>query len=232
MGATTPATPSATPSATGQHAGRGLFIVFEGGDGAGKSTQVRELAGWLAERGIDHLVTREPGGSPVGQKVREILLDPATGHLAPRAEALLYIADKAHHVDQVIRPALDRGTVVVCDRYTDSLLAYQGAGRALAVDEVDTISRWGTENLRPHLTVLLDVDPAAAVHTKTEQDRLESAGEDFHARVREGFLRLAEADPDHYLVLPARDPRERLAREVRGRVADLLGITVVGTQPH
>ncbi|CAI9404851.1 dTMP kinase [Aestuariimicrobium sp. T2.26MG-19.2B] len=206
----------------------GLFVVFEGGDGAGKSTQVRELAGWLAERDVPHVVTREPGGTEAGQKMRTILLDPATGHLAPRAEALLYIADKAQHVDEVVRPALGAGQVVVCDRYTDSLLAYQGAGRALAVDEVDTISRWGTHNLRPHLTVLLDVDPAVAVHTKDEQDRLEAAGVEFHQRVREGFLGLAAADPDHYLVLPAREPREWIARQVRARVADLLGLELRG----
>lgn len=205
---------------------RGLFVVFEGGDGAGKSTQVRELVGWLNERGIAHVVTRQPGGTEAGSKIRQILLDPETGHLAPRAEALLYIADKAQHVDEVVRPALAEGKVVVCDRYTDSLLAYQGAGRALAVDEVDTIARWGTENLRPDLTVLLDVDPAVAVHTKAEQDRLESAGVEFHQRVREGFQRLAAADPDHYLVLPARDSRESIARAIRGRVAGLLGVDV------
>ena len=205
---------------------RGLFVVFEGGDGAGKSTQVRELVGWLTERGIAHVVTRQPGGTENGAKIRQILLDPATGHLAPRAEALLYIADKAQHVDEVVRPALAEGKVVVCDRYTDSLLAYQGAGRALAVDEVDTIARWGTENLRPDLTVLLDVDPAVAVHTKAEQDRLEAAGVEFHQRVREGFQRLAAADPEHYLVLPARDSRESIARTIRGRVAGLLGVDV------
>lgn len=205
---------------------RGLFVVFEGGDGAGKSTQVRELVSWLTDRHVDHVVTRQPGGTTAGQQMRQILLDPATGHLAPRAEALLYIADKAQHVDEVVRPALAEGKVVVCDRYTDSLLAYQGAGRALAVDEVDTISRWGTENLRPDLTVLLDVDPAVAVHTKAEQDRLEAAGVEFHQRVREGFLRLAAADPERYLVLGARDTRESIARAIRGRVAELLGLDV------
>jgi dTMP kinase len=200
----------------------GLFVVFEGGDGVGKSTQVERLCRWLADRNVDVVRTFEPGDSAAGAQIRRLVLDPATGDLSPRAEALLYAADKAHHVYAVVRPALERGAVVVCDRYVDSMVAYQGAGRVLQLDEVEQIARWATEDLRPHLTVLLDADPGAVLGTLTQHDRLEAAGEPFHARVRAHFLALAEREPEHYLVLPARQSRERLASQVAERVAALL----------
>ena len=201
---------------------RGLFIVFEGGDGVGKSTQVARLAEWLSGQGRDVVVTFEPGDSLVGQRIRELVLNPATGEIAPRAEALLFTADKAHHVHEVVEPALARGTDVVCDRYVDSMLAYQGAGRVLDVDAVEAIARWATQNLMPDLTVVLDVDPAQAVSTKRDKDRLEGEEHDFHERVRQGFLRLATRDPERYLVLPARDTREQVELAVRDRVQALL----------
>ena len=201
---------------------RGLFIVFEGGDGAGKSTQVARLAEWLSGQGRDVVVTFEPGDSLVGQRIRELVLNPATGEIAPRAEALLFTADKAHHVYEVVEPALGRGADVVCDRYVDSMLAYQGAGRVLDVDAVEAIARWATQNLMPDLTVVLDVDPAQAVSTKRDKDRLEGEEHDFHERVRQGFLRLATRDPERYLVLPARDTREQVELAVRDRVQALL----------
>ncbi len=201
---------------------RGLFIVFEGGDGVGKSTQVARLAEWLSGQGRDVVVTFEPGDSLVGQRIRELVLNPATGEIAPRAEALLFTADKAHHVYEVVEPALARGADVVCDRYVDSMLAYQGAGRVLDVDAVETIARWATQNLMPDLTVVLDVDPAQAVSTKRDKDRLEGEEHDFHERVRQGFLRLATRDPERYLVLPARDTREQVELAVRDRVQALL----------
>ncbi len=207
----------------------GLFVVFEGGDGTGKSTQVRELAGWLTQRHVPHLVTHEPGGTWLGQQVRHLVLSNDSGPISPHAEALLYIADKAQHVDEVVKPALDGGQVVVCDRYVDSLLAYQGAGRQVVVDQVEAIARWATSDLRPDLTVLLDLDPSHAVATIAAPDRLEAAGDEFHQRVRQGFLDLAARDPEHYLVLPARDTREALARSIRRRVADLLGLEVAET---
>ncbi|WP_392507999.1 dTMP kinase [Naumannella halotolerans] len=200
----------------------GLFVVFEGGDGVGKSTQQRLLAERLTEAGIAQLTTRQPGGTPAGATIRSILLDPATGDLAPKAEALLYAADKAQHVHEVVRPALARGEVVVCDRYVDSLLAYQGAGRVLSSSEVAEISDWATDGLLPDLTVLLDLDPVRGVADIVAKDRIEAAGADFHQRVREGFLSLAGADPGRYLVLPARDDRSAIAEVVWRRVRELL----------
>lgn len=201
----------------------GLFVVFEGGDSAGKSTQVQALAATLASNGVDHLVTRQPGGTGLGAAIRELVLDPANTGLTPAAEALLYCADKAQHVKTVVLPALRAGQVVVCDRYVDSMLAYQGAGRGLAFDDLEHLARWATGGLRADLTVLLDVDPAQAVAQVSTKDRLEAAGEDFHRRVRQGFLRLAQADEQHYLVLPARDSIASIAAAVRHQVAGLLG---------
>lgn len=200
----------------------GLFIVFEGGDGVGKSTQVAALVDWLTSRGTDPLVTRQPGGTTLGAELRRLVLDPAGGDVAPRAEALMYAADKSQHVREVIEPALAAGRVVVCDRYVDSMIAYQGAGRALDLGEVAMIAGWATGGLRPDLTVLLDVDPAEAVMQIESKDRLEGAGLDFHRRARKHFRELAAADPDRYLVLPARGSREEIAAQVAQRVADLL----------
>ncbi len=200
----------------------GLFVVFEGGDGVGKSTQTKLLAAWAAEHGLPTRITFEPGDTAAGRMIRQIVLDPATGDLAPRAEALLYAADKAHHLHEVVRPALDRGDLVICDRYVDSMLAYQGAGRVLDPGDVAQVARWATDGLLADLTVLLDLEPAAAVGTIAEPDRLEQAGADFHQRARLYFLDLAAADPGRYLVLPARDPMHVIAERVRERVAALL----------
>ncbi|MFT3860304.1 dTMP kinase [Micropruina sp.] len=199
----------------------GLFVVFEGGDGVGKSTQTRLLADWARAQGLAARVTFEPGDTAAGQLIRRIVLDPATGELDPRAEALLYAADKAHHLFQVVRPALARGELVICDRYVDSMLAYQGAGRVLDLTEVAGIAGWATDGLVPDLTVLLDLEPERAVGTIAEPDRLEQAGADFHQRARQFFLELAAADPSRYLVLPAREPRGWIAQQVRGRVREL-----------
>lgn len=201
---------------------KGLFVVFEGGDAVGKTTQVRALVDWLTEQGVEVVQTYEPGDTPIGQVIRRAVLDPATGHLSARTEALLYAADKAQHVASVVRPALDRGAVVVCDRYVDSMLAYQGAGRVLELAEVERLARWATEDLRPHLTVLLDLDPGRAVAAKPDKDRLEAAGEDLHRRAGAHFLALAEADRQSYLVLPARMPIAEIAARVRDRVRPLL----------
>ena len=150
----------------------GVFVVFEGGDGVGKTTQVDRLCSWLGNEGHDVLKTFEPGDTTVGAMIRQIVLDPATGEMSPRAEALLYAADKAQHIFSVVRPALERGAVVVCDRYVDSMLAYQGAGRVLEPAEVEHIARWATEDLRPDLTVVLDAELSVTVHAKREKDRL------------------------------------------------------------
>ena len=201
---------------------RGTFVVFEGGDGVGKSTQADLLAGWLAEHGREVVRTFEPGDGPVNAQIRQILLSRSTENLGPRAEALLFAADKAQHVHAIVGPALERGAVVVCDRYVDSTLAYQGAGRVLELDAVERINRWATDDLRPDLTVLLDLAPETGLAGIETHDRMESAGAEFHRRVREGFLELAERDPARYLVLPARDPITALAERIRERVAELL----------
>ena len=201
----------------------GLFVVFEGGDGVGKSTQVVELVSRLRNRRIEPVVTRQPGGTPIGEKLRELLLDPGHPELTARTEALVYAADKAQHVEEVILPALAYGKVVVCDRYVDSMIAYQGAGRVLDLAEVEQVARWATGGLRPDLTVLLDIDPAEAVANIRQQDRLEAAGLDFHRRSREHFLRLAGEDPERYLVLGARESRENIAEKVAEKVLALLG---------
>jgi dTMP kinase len=207
----------------------GVFVVFEGGDGVGKTTQVDRLCAWLANAGHDALKTFEPGDTTVGAMIRRIVLDPATGEMSPRAEALLYAADKAQHIFAVVKPALQHGAVVVCDRYVDSMLAYQGAGRALESAEIEQIARWATEDLRPDLTVVLDAKLSDGVHAKADKDRLESAGDIFHERTRQSFLELAQRDPDRYLVLDARASREEIAAQVAERVMQLLAVRTLQT---
>lgn len=200
----------------------GLFVVFEGGEGAGKSTQVRLLAEALTELGYDVVVTREPGATPIGAQIRELLLDPSTT-LSARAEAFLYAADRAQHVATVVRPALDRGAVVISDRYVDSSLAYQGAGRKIDVEEVAAMSERATGGLVPALTVLLDVDPAVGLaRAAGAPDRIEQEPPEFHLAVRKAFLRLADAAPHRYLVLSASDPVEVVQAAVAARVLPLL----------
>ncbi len=196
----------------------GVFVAFEGGEGSGKSTQSKLLAAWLESLGHKALLTREPGGTEVGAALRSILLDPATGSLSPRTEALIYAADKAEHVDTLILPALARGEVVITDRYVDSTLAYQGAGRDLAIAELEPLARWATSNLRPHLTVVLDVDPRIGLGRAGEPDRIESEPIEFHDRVRQHFLELAAADPEHYVVLPADQDPQAIHRSVQASI--------------
>lgn len=206
-------------------AGGGVFIAFEGGEGAGKSTQVRRLQEWLTEEGLVARTTREPGGTPLGGKIRGMVLDTASAGLSPRAEALLYAADRAQHLHDVLRPALDAGEVVITDRFVDSSLAYQGAGRTIPMDDVRSISRWATQGLQPDLTILLDLPPEvglARARGRAAADRLESESIDFHQRVRRTFNALAEAQPDRYLVLDARRTPDELAAAIRTRVSELL----------
>lgn len=200
----------------------GLFVSFEGGDGAGKSTQARLLAEWLRSRGREVVLTREPGGTPLGVELRQALLH--GDHVDARAEVLLYAADRAHHVASLVRPALARGAVVLTDRYLDSSVAYQGAGRDLGADDVERISLWATGGLLPAVTVLLDLDPDVGRRRLTgEPDRLERAGDDFHRRTRAEFLARSERDPGRWLVLDATQPVEVLAALVRERVAQAGG---------
>ncbi|MEU8842758.1 dTMP kinase [Streptomyces roseus] len=206
--------------------GSGFFIALEGGDGAGKSTQVEALADWIRGKGHEVVVTREPGATPVGKRLRSILLDVSSAGLSHRAEALLYAADRAEHVDTVVRPALERGAVVISDRYIDSSVAYQGAGRDLSPTEIARISRWATDGLVPNLTVLLDVSPEAARERFTEApDRLESEPAEFHQRVRAGFLTLAAADPGRYLVVDAGQDPQSVTTVVRHRLDRMLPLS-------
>jgi dTMP kinase len=202
----------------------GLFLTFEGGDGSGKSTQSALLAEWLEQQGHTVVLTREPGGTELGDEIRDIVLH-RRGHIAPRAEALLYAADRAHHIATKVRPALERGDIVLQDRYLDSSVAYQGAGRILVPDEVRKLSLWAAEDLLPDLTVLLDLDESIGrdrLKARTKYDRLEDEEQDFHARVRAAYLELAKAEPDRFLVLGAADSVESLSASIRDRVRVLL----------
>jgi len=180
----------------------GLFVCFEGGDGAGKSTQVRLLTEALERRGRQVVVTRQPGGTPLGAQIRELVLH--GDHVAARAEALLFAADKAHHVDQLIRPALAAGAVVITDRYVDSSITYQGAGRELGAEEIRALQHWAVAGLLPDITIVLDVSPEVGRSRRGDvHDRLESEADAFHAAVRQGYLHLAAQEPSRYLVLDA-----------------------------
>jgi dTMP kinase len=203
----------------------GLFITLEGGDGSGKSTQAGLLGEWLQAEGRTVVRTREPGGTEVGVEIRQIVLH-HRGEVSPRAEALLYAADRAQHIATKVRPALARGEIVIQDRYLDSSVAYQGAGRVLGAPEVRDLSLWAAEGLLPHLTLLLDLDETAARGRLDAAnkvfDRLEAEKGDFHARVRAAFLELAAAEPERFLVLDASLPVADLAALIRARVAALL----------
>jgi dTMP kinase len=201
----------------------GFFVAFEGGEGVGKSTQIARAAAWLRERGHVVLETREPGGTPLGKELRRLVLDPA-GHVTPRAEALIYAADRAYHVDTMIRPALESGQVVLTDRYVDSTLAYQGAGRGL--DDARVVTTWATGGLVPNLTVILDLDPRvglARAGARSSLDRLEADSLAFHEAVRRGFLALAAEAPERYVVLDASADEDVLADQVAGALAARLG---------
>lgn len=204
---------------------RGVWITLEGGDGSGKTTQADLLAEWLTGTGRTVVRTREPGGSEVGRLIRDIVLH-HRGDIAPRAEALLYAADRAHHVSTVVRPALARGEVVLQDRYLDSSVAYQGAGRVLDAAEIRNLSLWAAEGALPDLTILLDLDQDEARRRLDSADkpfdRLEAEKSEFHGRVREAFLALAADEPDRFLVLDAAASPERIADSIRTTVQSLL----------
>ncbi|MHA7987355.1 dTMP kinase [Rathayibacter sp. CAU 1779] len=206
-------------------------MTFEGGDGSGKSTQSRLLAEHLRNGGHTVLHTREPGGTEVGHEIRELVLH-HRGDIVPRAEALLYAADRAHHVETVVRPALASGVTVVQDRYLDSSVAYQGVGRELDAAEIRELSLWATEGLLPDLTVLLDLDEADARSrldaANKRFDRLEAQGSEFHARVRTAFLALAEVESSRFLVVDGSEPSPDLAVQIAERVDELLAERGIG----
>lgn len=200
----------------------GLFITLEGGDGTGKSTQIGLLQEWFESRGREVVRTFEPGGSDFGKEIRAIVLH-SRGHIEPRSEALLYAADRAHNIATNVRPALDRDAVVLQDRYMDSSVAYQGAGRVLDPIEIRGLSMWATEGLVPDLTIVLDLDPvisrARLDAENKEFDRLEAEALEFHQRVRESYLAMAKAEPQRFLVVDA--TLDRL--EIRDRIIERIG---------
>jgi dTMP kinase len=201
----------------------GVFIALEGGEGTGKSTQARLLAIWLRDQGFEVVTTHEPGATKIGMRLRALLLDNAHAGLAPRAETLMYAADRAEHVQSVIIPALERGAIVVTDRYVDSSLAYQGAGRQLAIADIAELNRWATGGLTPDLTIVLDLPPLTGLgRRRSSADRLEAEPMDFHQRVRAGFVSLAAAEPSRYLVLDAARPEADISRDIQLRVRELL----------
>ncbi len=216
----------------GASAYSGVFVAFEGGDGAGKSTQAALLAARLEKDGRHVLQTREPGGTPVGEQLRSLVLEHGNGDIDARTEALIFAAARAAHVEQVILPALQEGKIVISDRYIDSSAAYQGAGRDLGVETILELNAWATQGLQPDLTVLLDVEPDQGRTRRTAnqnaEDRLESEPDDFHTRIRETFLALAEEDPHSYLVMNAQQDADSLATNVLERLHPMLSETGQG----
>ena len=200
---------------------QGVFIAFEGGEGTGKSTQSKLLKKWLEQEGEEVVLSREPGGTDLGQGLRKILLGHETGAISPRAEALLYAADRAHHVFSTIRPALDRGDVVITDRYFDSSIAYQGAGRVLQPNEVARISRWATESLFPTLTIIIDQPAEIGLARLKSRDRLEAEPLAFHERVRNEFLQIATLDPERYLIVDGTQSIDEIHEEIISRVGEI-----------
>jgi dTMP kinase len=198
------------------------FITFEGIEGSGKTTQIQLLSNHLEERGLDHLLTREPGGTPIGDQVRKLVLNPANNAMTPTCEMLLYSAARAQHVEQVIRPALAQGRIVLCDRFKDATLAYQGYGRGLLLDIIRALHSLEILSLQPDLTLLFDIDPRAALERARSRDRskspegtrFEQEGLEFHDRVRQGYLELARHEPDRFVLIDARGS----VKEVQGRV--------------
>ncbi len=212
------------PNSANSKGSQGLFVVFEGGEGTGKSTQIRKMEALLKTKGFDVVVTWEPGGTPLGERIRSILLDPQSGQIDVRCEALLYSAARAEHVAKVIRPALNRGAVVLCDRYWDASRAYQGAGRGLGLKAIDELNAWATGNLSPDRVYLFDIAPETGLdraRTRNEGslDRMEQESLDFHGQIRKAYLFIAQSDPTRYRVLDSKAGIE----EIHGQLSqDLL----------
>jgi len=209
----------------------GKFITFEGPEGSGKSTHSRLLAAYLREQGIEVVLTREPGGTPTGESIRRLLQQDGAGEIpVPRAEVLLFLASRAQHVDRLIRPALEHGAWVLCDRFDDSTLAYQGYGRGFDIGELRALNHFATDGLKPDLTLLLDVPPETSrervltrqVHTSAEPDRIEREADVFHRRLRNGFLELSRREPDRFVVLETMGEQDQVAEEIREAVIQRL----------
>lgn len=206
----------------------GLFVTFEGVEGSGKSTQVRALEAHLRERGVPTVFSREPGGTPLGEQLRGILLEPSQDGMLPLTELFLYLASRAEHVSRVVRPALEQGAVVVSDRYTDASVAYQGGGRGLGWEVVEPLNRLATDGVKPDITFLLDLDPEeglarfSGAHGRPTRDRIESEALEFHRRVRAAYIDASRREPARFVVLDARRDPDEITRLVAQRVDDLL----------
>ena len=202
---------------------KGLFITFEGVDGCGKTTQIKLLDEYLKKMGYETILTREPGARGLGEKLREILLN-YDGDVSSKCESFLFLADRAQHVDCIIKPALEKGIVVLCDRHTDSTLAYQGYGRGVNVDELKYLNNMATGGLKPNLTIVFDVDiETSAKRVGKEKDRMESAGIEFFQRVRNGFLEIAKYEPERVKVIDSTKSIELIHNEVLELVKNELG---------
>ena len=193
---------------------KGLFITFEGGDGCGKTTQIKLIDEYLQNKGYKTLLTREPGSKGLGIKLREILLN-YDGEVSPTCESFLFLADRAQHVDCIIKPALEAGFIVLCDRHTDSTVAYQGYGRGLDIEQIHRLNKIATSGLKPDLTIVLDVDvETSQARVGNEKDRMESAGVEFFERVRNGFLEIAKLEPNRVKVIDSKQSIEQIHQQI------------------
>ena len=194
---------------------KGLFITFEGVDGCGKTTQMELLAKYLQDRGYEVIITREPGAKGLGEKIREILLH-YEGEVSSRAESFLFLADRAQHIDKIIMPAVKAGKIVLCDRHTDSTIAYQGYGRGVDIDELVMLNNLATGKSKPDLTFVFDIDIETSMsRVGKEKDRMESAGVEFFEKVRKGYLEIAKQEPDRVKVIDSTCSIEKIAQEVK-----------------
>lgn len=203
---------------------KGLFITFEGADGCGKTTQLELLRDYLTECGYDVILTREPGGKGLGEKIREILLN-YNGEVSDRCESFLFLADRAQNIDTIVKPAIAAGKVVICDRHSDSTVAYQGYGRGLDIDRINMLNSIATDSMKPDLTFVFDIDTETAMkRVGKNKDRMESAGIEFHKKVRSGYLELAKKDPQRIKVIDASDSIETIRQNVLNIVRKLLNL--------
>lgn len=201
---------------------KGLFITLEGADGCGKTTQLNLLKEYLTSRGYEIVVTREPGGKGLGEKLREILLN-YDGEVSDRCEAFLYLADRAQNIDTIIKPAINSGKIVLCDRHTDSSVAYQGYGREQNIDNINMLNELAVNGVHPDLTIVFDIDTETSMaRVGAEKDRLESAGIEFHKRVRNGYLEIAKKNPQRIKVVDASQAIEDVQRDVIKIVEEVL----------
>lgn len=200
----------------------GLFIVFEGGDGAGKTTQIEKLAQYLKTKNKEVVVTREPGGTVMGKSIRDWLLEQTEVEVDPKSEALLFAADRAHHMYTVIRPALAASKIVIGDRHIDSSVAYQGVARNLGIENIKNISLWAVDGILPDLIVVLDIDVEVGQSRLNRKDRLDRESKEFHEKVNRAYLTLAAQNPEKYLVINAQLPIEEIANQIQSRVEKLI----------